>query len=72
MRLNPITARICQFIFDVVINPFFIGRQTIFSAAGPAAQINRLSGSLEPKRRLALTTLKKNTILHLNILNLNL
>jgi len=58
-RLDPIASNICQFIFDVVINPFFVGRQSIFSAAGPAAQTNGLSGSLYPNRRLAMVALEK-------------
>ena len=44
--LYPVTAGIRQFIFDVIINPLFICCQTVFRAAGPAVQRNRLSGSL--------------------------
>ena len=57
-RLYPITTNICQFIFDVIINPFSIRRQRIFRTAGPAVQINGLSGPLYLKLRLTLQTLQ--------------
>jgi len=63
-RLNPITSNIGQFNFEIIIDPFFVIRQRIFSAAGPAAQTSRLSGPMYPKRRLAKAALKKITILH--------
>jgi len=63
-QLNSITSNIGQFIFEIIINPFFVIRQRIFSAAGPAAQTNRLSGPMYPKWCLAKAALKKITILH--------
>jgi hypothetical protein len=71
-RLNTITANICQVIFDIFVNPVFVIRQRVFSAAGPATQINRLSGLMYPKRRLATATLKKIASLHHIILNINM
>ena len=53
-RLYPITTNICQFIFDVIINPFLMRRQRIFCAADPAAQTDSLSGPLYLKLRLTL------------------
>jgi hypothetical protein len=58
-RLNPVTPHIGQIIFNVIINPLFIRRERIFSATGPAAQSNRLSGSLYPQWCLALVALEK-------------
>jgi hypothetical protein len=64
-RLNSITSNICQSIFDIIINPFFVIRQRILSAADPATQTNGLSGPMYLKRRHALAALEKITILHL-------
>jgi hypothetical protein len=69
-RLNPITTNIRQFIFDVVINPFSIRRQTVFSAAARAAQANGFSGSVYPKGRLAAATLERRAIHHIISLTL--
>jgi len=53
-RLDPVTANIGQIVFDIFVNPFFIGRQRILCTAGPAVQFNRSSVALYPQRRPAL------------------
>jgi len=64
-QLYSITSNICKIIFDILINPFFVICQRIFSAAGPATQPDRLSGPVYPKRRFALAALEKIAIRHL-------
>ena len=57
--LDSVTTNIRQFIFDTVVNPFFICCQSIFRTASPAVQLNRLSGAMYLKRGPAPTTREK-------------
>jgi len=60
--LESVTSNISQFIFDVIINPFFVGREAIFGAAAPAAQRNRRSISSYLKGCPAPAALEKKAV----------